>query len=156
MNGDALDGFLARAVPVHRPAPSEPLDWGMAAWLAVATTACGLLTLAVPSPESIERGWVIAMGASFEATLADLLHSYGLAVTLFALLCLLAAFECSRLPSAGAQTLGVGVLGLWLGGSVALLLTTGLFLLVAALNALLWFALISAALALLGVLGGDR
>ncbi|MEX2448116.1 MAG: hypothetical protein WD404_05155 [Solirubrobacterales bacterium] len=155
MNGSALDGFLARAVPVRRVALAEPPDWRAAAWLAVPTTVCGLLAPTVPSPESIEGGWVIAVGAGFEADLAGLLRGYGLATALLALVCLLAAFGLSRLPDAGAQMGSLFALGLWLGASVALLVTTGLFLLVAALNAVLWFAVISAALALLGLLGGD-
>jgi hypothetical protein len=153
---NALDGLLTRAVTVERVEPLDIPDWQLLIGGSGGAVVCGLLAAIVPSPESIEHGWVIAAGAGFEATLAGLLHGYGLTAAALSALSLLTVFGFSRLPGEGPQALSLIALIAWLGATAALIGATGLFLAIAALNVLAWLALATAALVVLGLLGGRR
>jgi hypothetical protein len=155
MNGNALDGFLSRTVPVARGEPFFGLpEWPVLIAGSGAALCCALLAAIAPSPESIERGWVIAIGAGLEATLAGLLRDYGSAVGVVSVLCLVGVRRLYRLPDTSTEALGfVALLG-WIGSTVGLIGATALFWLIAALNVAVWIAAIWIALIVLGWLAG--
>lgn len=154
MNGNALDGFLGRALPVARVEQFSLPDWQVLIGGSGVALFCALLAAIAPSPESIERGWVIAIGAGLEATLAGLLHDYGSVTAVVSVLCLLGIRGLYRPPGASAELLGLVALIGWIGSTVGLFGATALFWLIAVLNVAVWIAVVWIALIVLGWMAG--